>query len=980
MRKVAEGNLDVSVEEKSDNDRLAISVNRMTRSLKETSEENERNNWFKTGQAQLADQMRGNKDIPTLSRDIISCLAKYLNIQVGTFYVADREKILRLAGSYAFTKRKGIVTKIKHGEGLVGEVALEKQSILISDVPEDYMRVDSSLGNALPRNILAVPVILQGAVMGVMELGSLRPFTDRQMEFVELVTENIAIAINTAKESRRTKVLLEETQSQAEELQAQQEELKVSNEQLQAQQEELKVSNEGLQTQQEELRVSNEGLGNKTRVLESQKEEIEKSNRSLALAKEDLTKKARELAVSSKYKSEFLANMSHELRTPLNSLLILSRDLAENSSGNLTEEQVESAKIVHNSGQGLLSLINDILDLSKIEAGKMQVSFANIKLDEIEKNILTNFRHVLDKKNLALTINLSREIRPEIQTDQQKLEQIIKNLISNSIKFTESGGITVDFGRVESHVDLSRSGLKPEDTIAISVIDTGIGIPEDKQLEIFEAFQQADGSISRQYGGTGLGLSISRELVNLLGGEIKLKSEVGKGSTFTIYLPFVCKKTVGHQEEKRAEKQKKREKPEEQKRLINPQTFSSIPDDRDELEAGDKVILIIEDDPVFAKSVQDQAGGHRFKTLVSATGEEGVELARKHIPEAVVLDINLPGIDGWAVLDTLKDDPDLRHIPVHIVSSENENLDAYKKGAIEYLEKPVSREQLSATFQQIESFNEKRVKDLLLVEDDENMRKSIIKLIGNSDVATTEAATGDAAIAALETRVFDCMVLDLRLPDITGTELLQKMNDDNKIKIPPVIIYTGKDLTSQEVEELQQYSDSIIIKGAKSEERLLDETALFLHRVVKNMPGNQQKMIARLHDKEQIFRNQKVLLVDDDMRNVFALSKVLNKKGIKVEKAENGKKALAVLEKEDDIGLVLMDIMMPVMDGYETIERIRSQQKFNELPIIALTAKAMASDREKCVAVGANDYISKPVDVDRLLSLMRIWLYRDPLS
>jgi len=764
--------------------------------------------------------------------------------------------------------------------------------------------------------------------------------------------------------------------------------LRVANEELEEQTKALKKSEQELQAQQEELRVINEELEEKTKSLEIQKKDVLDKNMELEVARANIEQKAKELEISSKYKSEFLANMSHELRTPLNSLLILSRDLADNTKENLEEEQVESAEIIYKSGNDLLVLINEILDLSKIESGKMSLNLENIDLQDIGSNMNMQFRHVAEEKGLQFKVNIHEDAPQSILTDQQRMEQVLKNLLSNAMKFTHHGGITIDFKNPDETLKINREDLKKESSLAISITDTGIGIPKDKQLAIFEAFQQVDGSTSRKYGGTGLGLSISRELSKLLGGEIHLTSEVNKGSVFTLIVPVELNSENEELREKveitRAENkarfnnQQKVKQPEKTPQNIqtNDLPEENVKDDREDLNPDDRKILIIEDDKNFAQILKKQSREKGFKTLIALSGETGLTLARKYIPDAIILDLKLPGIDGMDVLDVLKDDPKTRHIPVHMMSAYEETIDAFKKGAIGYLMKPPKSEELEQVFTKLEDYIQRKMKDLLLVEDDENMRKSIKTVIGEGDVKITAVGSGSDAIAKLEKGHFDCLVLDLGLPDMTGFELLKALDEHETISVPPVIVYTGKELTREENETLQKYTNTIIIKGVKSEERLLDETALFLHRVVDNMPQRQKKMITNLHDKDSLFTDKKILVVDDDMRNVFALSKILTGKGMKVSKAVNGKMALEVIEKEGNFDLVLLDIMMPEMDGYETTKRLREMPKFRNLPVIALTAKAMKDDRQKCIDAGANDYLAKPVNVDKLLSLMRVWLYR----
>ncbi|MBF0509569.1 MAG: response regulator [Deltaproteobacteria bacterium] len=985
---ISRGDYSRSIEIKGPNDQLGQALNNMTQSLRNTTAENQRQNWIKTGQTELNEKISGEQDIYSLGKNIISFLAKYLNAQIGSVYIAKDDQRLGLVGSYAFNKRKSLANVYELGQGLVGQAALEREIISVTNVPEDYIRINSSFGDTLPRNIVVVPFLYDNQVKGVLELGAVNEFSDQVLNFLSVVGGTLAVAFNTAASRQKLQELLTETSRQAEELQMQQEELAASNEELEEQTMALKMSEQQLKQQQEELQVVNEELEEKNNYLEEQKSQIQQKNLALEKIGQDLEKKAKELEITGKYKSEFLTNMSHELRTPLNSLLILARNLSDNKKENLTPDQVEAARVIYKSGADLLLLINEILDLSKIEAGKMTINVGEVILTELADNLKSNFKHVFEEKGLIFNLNLDAGLPAAIKTDQQRLEQILKNLVANAVKFTHQGSVTVDFSLPRADADLSAIGLRTAEAVAISVTDTGVGIPQGKLFEVFQAFHQVDGGTSRKYGGTGLGLSISKELAKLLGGELQLHSRVGLGSTFTLFLPIEAGgcpdrqmvRPVGpgvspSEESARAalpgDVQASGSK-------VFPQRFEAEPvsDDRADISKDDRCILIIEDDPNFARILRDQCHEKGFKALVSATGEGGLRLAEKHIPEAVILDLSLPGINGWEVLDALKINSKIRHIPVHIISAAETSLDAFKRGAIGFLTKPVQQEQLEEAFGKIEEVLDKKIKDLLIVEDDETFRRAIVDLVGEEDVKITEAATGREALTALRKAGFDCMVLDLGLPDMTGFELLNQLEKERHISLPPVIVYTGKELSREDEAELRRFADSIIIKGVKSEERLLDETALFLHRMVKTMPEKKQKMIISLHDRENIFTAKNILVVDDDMRNVFALARVLKDKGMNVIKAEDGKKALSLLNEHPDVDLVLMDIMMPVLDGYETTKKIREQARFARLPIIALTAKAMKDDREKCIAAGASDYLSKPVDVDRLLSMMRVWLYK----
>ena len=884
-------------------------------------------------------------------------------------------------GSYAFSKRKSLGSTIEPGEGLVGQAAVEADIISITNIPEDYIRINSSFGDSAPRNIIAAPFLFENSVKGVVELGSFEEFSDEKIGFLRDVSGSIAIAFNTLQDQARVKELLTETQRQAQQLQVQEEELRTANEELEEQTKFLVESQAKLRQQQEELQVINEELEEKNDSLEKQRAQITQKNLALEEARGELERRARELATTGKYKSEFLANMSHELRTPLNSLLLLSRDLAENSGGNLTSEQVEAAKIIQKGGQELLQLIDEVLDLAKIEAGRMTLKISEVRLDELAEHFQKGFRAFAAEKGLDFKVVLNDALPASIRTDRNRLEQIVRNFLSNAFKFTNQGSVILEFNPPSAAANLSGSGLDRRRAVAVSVRDTGIGIPAKKQDLIFEAFQQADGGTARKYGGTGLGLSISKEISRLLGGEIQLVSQVGEGSIFTLYLPLELGEREAEPsavvETRQLEVLSAGDSPEEEPvRHDDAVSVQFIPDDREIIAQGDKSILIIEDDPSFAKILLDHCHTKGFSALVSPTGEAGLVLAETYLPTAIILDIRLPGMNGWTVLNALKANTATRHIPVHLMSVEEASLDAMQKGAVGFLTKPVSREGIEGAFQKIETVLDKEIKDLLIVEDSAVQRHAIMNLIADSELRAFEVESGADALDALRSGSFDCMILDLGLPDMSGFDLLNRMEEDERICVPPVIVYTGKDLTREEELELRKHAESIIIKGVRSEDRLLDEVALFLHKTVKNMPPRRREIILNLHDRNSMFAGKTILLVDDDMRNLFALSKILSEKGMNVIKAEDGKKALDILESQSGIDLVLLDIMMPVLDGYETAKAIRKQPRFADLPIIALTAKAMKDDRDKCIAAGASDYLSKPVEIERLLSMLRVWLYK----
>ena len=922
---------------------LIITAN--LRALKKAEAETANKNWLLSGNAELNKKTEGEKEIKELGEDVIAQLVTYLNAQVGAIYVAEKDQ-LAWVGGYAYTASANQLPVLHIGQGMVGQVAREKKPVVFKDIPDDYLKINSALGNTSPKNILVYPFQHSGQLKAVVEIGSLKEFSPLDMQFMELVAENIGTSFNSSQSRTKLKELLEETQVQSEELQSQQEELRQVNEELEEQAQNLKQ-------QQEELQMTNEELEEQTQILETKNKEVE-------TARHDIEQKTKQLELSSKYKSEFLANMSHELRTPLNSLLILSRDLSENKKKNLSDDQVESAEIIYKSGQDLLVLINEVLDLSKIEAGKMSINVEEVELQKFAEDLLQEFKHMASQKSLSLTSVIGEGAPASIYTDPQRLSQVLKNFVSNAIKFTHTGSIQIAIRR------------DTEKTVAISVIDTGIGIPEDKQMIIFEAFQQADGGTSRKYGGTGLGLSISRELARLLEAEIQLTSKLNQGSKFTIIVP------VELQHENLPEKKTIAPKPvvfTSGTGQASPYLhYPALEDDRSQINEEDKVVLVIEDDLKFATVLFKQAKEKGFKCLSAATGEDGLMLAIKYIPDAIILDIDLPGIDGHQVLAQLKADPVVRHIPVHIISVNERTLKPIKEGAVEYLMKPVGKKELEDAFNRIQDFINRKMKNLLIIEDDANARKAISKLIGNGDVKCFEAGTAEEALTIYNNTPFDCIVLDIGLPDMNGFDLIYQLDKIKDRNIPPIIIYTGKELSKEENEELQKYAESIIIKGVKSEERLLDETALFLHRTISNLPDAKQVIINNLYDKETVFNGKKVLVVDDDMRNVFALSKVLKERGMEVIKADNGVNALDILNTLDHLDMVLMDIMMPEMDGYEAMGRIRSLGKWKDLPMIALTAKAMKDDKQKCMDAGANDYITKPLDVERLLSLMRVWL------
>ncbi|HKX31504.1 MAG TPA: response regulator, partial [Blastocatellia bacterium] len=987
---VTQGDLtrSVTVEAQGEVAALKDNINEMIRNLKDTTQKNKEQDWLKTNLARFSSMLQGQRDMTTVANMILSELAPLVEAQQGVFYVNQPTEeglpMMRLLSGYAFSRRKNLAHEFKPGEGLVGQCVIEKRRILLTNVPDHYIVISSGLGEAPPLSIVVLPVLFEEEVKAVIELASFSNFNEIHIAFLDQLTESIGIVINTIEANSRTERLLIQSQSLAGELQSQQDELKKTNERLEQQALTLRESEERLRSQQEELRKTNEELQDKAQLLAQQKSEVEAKNREVEEARWAMEEKAEQLALTSKYKSEFLANMSHELRTPLNSMLILSRQMAENGGGNLTPKQVQFAETIYSSGNDLLSLINDILDLSKIESGMMAIEIGEVQFAEVTEKLSRSFLQLAADKDLEFFIESAPNLPAIMYTDQKRLQQILKNLLSNAFKFTDKGRVLLNLRVADWRASYAQESLNQADTvIAFSVIDTGIGIPMEKQRIIFEAFQQADGTTSRKYGGTGLGLSISREIARLLGGEIRVTSAPGEGSTFTLYLPRTHR--LPAPEIGRTIEIESRLKPlhralfRDENSALTSNEFGEtieIVDDRKEIKPGDRVVLIAEDDALFAQILLDLAHEKGFKGLVVSQGEAALTLARRYNPVAITLDIKLPDSDGWTVLDRLKHDPKTSHIPVHIISAYDNDYQLRKLGAFTHLRKPVTREQLIEAFDKITSFAQRQVKHLLVVEDDEIQRLSIVELIGEGDVETTAVSTAEEALIELQKQAFDCMVLDLKLPKMTGFELIERIQKELGLTQLPVIVYTGKELTSKEETQLQMVADAIIVKEAHSPERLLAETSLFLHRIESSLPEPKRQMVEIFLRQDPILEGRKVLIVDDDVRNIFALTSALEAYKMVVLRAENGREGIEMLQENPDIDIMLMDIMMPEMDGYETMLAIRQIQQFEQLPIIALTAKAMKTDREKCIEAGASDYISKPLDMDHLLSMLRVWLYK----
>ncbi|MCT4497948.1 response regulator [Pseudomonas sivasensis] len=924
--------------------------------------------WLRNGQTELAEQVLGQLSLNMLGRNILQFFAQYMGSAVAALYVREEHGGLKRAATYGFSRdQEQLEQSIYSDEGIVGQAAQLDRLIRLDDVPVDYFKVSSGLGEGASRSVLVMPTSDDDRVNGVVELGFLRPLEDRDVELLELIGGNIGTSIEAARYRQRLQEVLAETQQLNEELQVQQEELKTANEELEEQSRILKESQAHLETQQAELEQTNEQLAEQAQTLAEQRDAMDRKNIQLNQAQVELEDRAEELQRSSKYKSEFLANMSHELRTPLNSSLILAKLLAENPQDNLSAEQVKFAESIYSAGNDLLNLINDILDISKVEAGKLEVRPENSSVTRLVDGLRGMFEPLAADRKLGFQVEIQPGAPIMLYTDRQRLEQILKNLLSNAVKFTEQG-----------QVSLSVSSAS-EGGIAFTVRDSGIGIAPDQQESIFEAFRQADGTTNRRYGGTGLGLSISRDLAALLGGYISVTSEPGKGSVFTLVLP--------EQYVERAEDAPPIEQPRQAVVVPAPTPIKVSPlpvtdtkliprfaDDRDKAPFTTRCILVVEDEPNFARILFDLAHELGYQCLVAHGADEGYSLAEEYIPDAILLDMRLPDHSGLTVLQRLKEHASTRHIPVHVISVEDRVEAAMHMGAIGYAVKPTTREELKDVFARLEAKLTQKVKRVLLVEDDDLQRDSIARLIGDDDIEITDVGYAQAALELLRTNVYDCMIIDLKLPDMLGNELLKRMATEDICSFPPVIVYTGRNLTRDEEAELRKYSRSIIIKGARSPERLLDEVTLFLHKVESQLSHDRQKMLKTARSRDKVFEGRKILLVDDDVRNIFALTSALEHKGAVVVIGRNGREAIEKLNEVDDIDLVLMDVMMPEMDGYEATALIRQDPRWKKLPIIAVTAKAMKDDQERCLAAGSNDYLAKPIDLDRLFSLIRVWL------
>ncbi|GAB3773836.1 hypothetical protein GCM10028818_15730 [Spirosoma horti] len=973
-QEIAGGDYSVRSQDTKDDElgRISKALNQMAKSLQETFGDLTDRNWLQAGTVKLSDAIRGEKDVTSLANRLIDTISEYLNAPVGTLYLLDHDSAFKLAGSYATHQAPVLV---QAGEGLIGQVIDRKKTILVQDIPAEYSQITSSLGHVRPIALMIAPLIYGDVCLGVIELGLLRKPTSLEMNFLEQNREMIAIGLNSALDYLKLQNFLEETQAQAEELQAQHSEMENLNTELEMQAQKLQASEEELRVQQEELQQTNTELEERGLLLEEKNSEIQK--------------KADELELTTRYKSEFLANMSHELRTPLNSILLLSRLLAENHEATLSDDQVEYARVIQSSGNGLLGLIDEILDLSKIEAGQMTLDYQDVAIAEITDELQSLFGIMAREKGLAFSINQETDVPAVIHTDKMRLGQVLKNLLSNALKFTATGSVSLTIKR-----------QRQDNKLCFVVSDTGIGIAPEKQPLIFEAFQQADGSTKRKYGGTGLGLSISRELAKLLGGEITLSSQVDEGSTFTVTIPILSAQLAPSPEIPRIQPVvsdtgfPRHTAPTTafQPRLTTPSPSTpaepagekyisttipdAIPDDRNSITTNDKTILIVEDDTNFAKSLLDYTRKKGYKGIVAVQGDEGLKLAAIYKPLGILLDIQLPVMSGWQVMDALKANPQTRPIPVHIMSSHKMKNESLLKGAIDFVDKPVAFEQLHEVFKKIEQVLNRDAKKVLIIEDNPKHAKALAYFLETFNITSELKSNISEGVDALKSKEVDCVILDMGIPNSNAYETLEEAKKNPELESIPIIIFTGKSLSMSEELKIKKYADSIIVKTAHSYQRMIDEVSLFLHLVEENKLSAEKTGVSKkLGALSQVLNQKTVLVADDDVRNIFSLSKALEQYNMTVVAALDGKEALQKLEENPAIDVVLLDMMMPQMDGYETARKIRENYQWKNLPVIAVTAKAMTGDREKCIQAGASDYITKPVDIDQLISLLRVWLY-----
>ena len=965
---VEAGHYDDNINLYNEKDILAIAVNNMIDALKKFSEENKQEAWLKSGQIALIDEIRMEEDIKAICQRALDYVTNYLDGSAAVCYLAAQDETFNLICSHAFDNRKWTMTSFVKGQGLVGQVALEQKPMIISDVPKDYIQLNSGLGEQVPQQILLFPCILNNEVKCIMEICSFSRFNETALSFIKLVQENIAISITASQNKQDMALLLQETQEQSESLQQQQYALKSTNEELEEQTQALKQSEEELRQQAEELRAINEELAEKTTLLEKQRQDIKKKNKALKMKQKEVSEKAEQLATSSKYKSEFLANMSHELRTPLNSLIILSELLLENHDKNLNEDQLKTMSVINHASNDLLVLINDILDLSKVEAGKLHIHIEETEIKQVVYSIENQFMPLAQKKHVQFVVEQDSDVPATIQTDRCRLEQILKNLLSNAFKFTEQGTVTLKLYVVD-HLTTDQSN-KPtaEKAIVFSVKDTGIGIPENQHQAIFEAFQQVDASINRKFSGTGLGLAITTQLTKLLNGVVKLESTEGEGSTFTITFPLHQHSTSrGKFENKQAVSQIQEE---------NQALALSTKDDCFTKE--NNKLLIIEDDKTFSDVICNLATEKGYDCLATQLGETGIALAISEQPCAIILDLTLPDLDGIQVLEQLKENDKTKHIPVHISSCRDEATLTLKLGAISHSLKPVSKQDLEATFSELETVIRNPIKNILMLVQDEETKETISASLNDACVHIHTCTSGHDAITLVAQRDFDCVVFDLHVSDMPAVTFLEQLcNQPKTYPHVPVIVYTSEALSKTDYESIKQFATSIILNVSNSPERLIDEISLFLYELSEKDKYIGDKQPVSIASDDPVLKDKKILLVDDDMRNIYALSTLLRQYGLQVIMAANGRKALDILAKAQDYDLILMDIMMPELDGYETTKRIREKLLLTDIPIIAVTAKAMKGDKEKCIEAGANDYLVKPIETKKLLSMMKNWIAKN---
>ncbi|UUF13475.1 MULTISPECIES: HAMP domain-containing protein [Flavobacterium] len=952
----------IGVEAKGEVEALKDTINQMISNLKATTLRNQEQDWLKSNLAKFTQMLQGQKELKSVTMKILSELAAVVTAQHGLFYILEEgeefmDSKLNLIASYAYIKRKNSPTSYAMGEGLIGQVAVEKERIILSNVPKDYIRINSGLGDAKPKDVIILPVLFEGRLKAVIELASLDTFSQTHLDFLEGLTESIGIVLNTIESNSRTEELLVQSQSLASELKSQQEVLKNTNEELEE----------------------------KAILLANQKEEVELKNQEVEVARKALEEKADQLTLTSKYKSEFLANMSHELRTPLNSLQILANELIANRDGNLSEKQIQFAKTINSCGDDLIQLINDILDLSKIESGYISVDYNPISFAEISRFVESTFNPISQAKHLNFEIMMDHNLPEVMETDSQRLNQILKNLLSNSFKFTEKGGVRLNIYKADNNWKTKNASLEnAEAVVAFEISDTGIGISKEKQNIIFEAFQQAEGSTSRKYGGTGLGLSISRGLSDLLGGSIELESDTNIGSKFTLFLPlkFVYipeLEDINVNEETNvlhAGKSRLKSLPSASFKKSDMDLYfvDEVGDDRTDIKPNDKILLIAEDNVTFAKILLERAHQHGIKAIVTTRGNDVVDYINQFQPHAITMDLNMPDTSGWKILDRLKTDFTLRHIPVYIISGEDERNKGLKRGARNFFLKPVKNELLTSLFNDIQDFKDKKEKNLLVVDDNEFELERIVEAVEGEDILVSTALTAKDAVKLIQEKSFDCIILDLMLPDADGLDLISDLENNISGQETAIIVHSAGDVNKKQRAKLSRFAHSIITKSATSIDELVDQTALFMHRIHKDLPESMKDRIETYYLKEDVLINKKVLLVDDDVRNLFALTTALERFGLDVISAESGHEAIDILSQNLKIDIVLMDIMMPELDGYETMKIIRKNIKHKDLTIIAVTAKAMKGDRQRCIESGASDYITKPVNVEQLSSLMRVWL------